>query len=129
MKNELTNSIKAAIETQVDTKPATKTLADLKNQVNFRSKHYRLGDVTGDEVPCKNFEKNGTYIRVKAPFRPLSDPSGKWYKKETPIFTAQGKLIVENAPYDAQATYKVDQELKDGYWVWTSITKLEKGSL
>lgn len=50
----------------------------------------------------------------------------EWRHRRCPMFKDEAKLLLDNAPYEADFEYEVIAEKgMDGFWVWRSIQKVE----
>jgi len=50
-----------------------------------------------------------------------------WKTRSKPLWTTEGKLVADCAPFDEDSVYKVTAEKNDdGFLNWTNIEKMEK---
>jgi hypothetical protein len=72
--------------------------------------------------------KNGnSYDAVTVDALFLSSRSPKWVEKSKPLFTEEGKLIVDSGPYDEQAVYRITAEKNEnGFNSWVKIVRVGK---
>lgn len=82
-----------------------------------------MGQVRGEEV-----DEAGE-ITLFVAHRKVDSKNPDWFEKKVLLSSREAYIILENAPFDNDAVYEVEEERRGGYWHWTKITKIEKGGL
>lgn len=101
------------------------SFAELIQQLNAPRRQLRqIGEVRGEATG-----DNSDEAMLFVPHRKVDSKNPDWFEKKVLLSSREAYIILENAPFDNDAVYEVEEERRGGYWHWTKITKIEKGGL
>jgi len=101
----------------------------LKRRPIVKIKTRKVSIKNAQAVECTS-RNNEDYVAVQIDYRYGDLKVPQWRTKKAHVDFDEGQLLLDAYPFDEEALYEVETKLtKEGFWRWTSITKLEKGSL
>lgn len=126
----VTNAVSTALNTHKPTLSDKESFIEALKRLPRRKEKTRktlIKNAKAFECTSKN-NINYTAVQIEYQYKDLKVP--EWRKKKVHADYAEGQLILDAYPFDEECLYEVETKLdKEGFWRWTSITKLEKGSL